>query len=351
MSEKFALKVEKHRFNDLIKLLKSMGILNGDFKVKRTGDFIVVPLLRKPNTEELEKLSHFKPVLQVDVFEPKVKPSGIRDVLKGLIPDDLLRLVPSSMDLIGEIAIIQVQDELKPFLKTIGEAVLKMYPRVKTVLVKSSPISGVFRVGGYEVVVGSGETETVYREHGCTYLVDPVKVYVSPRLSYERLRVASMVKPGEIVLDMFTGVGCYAILIAKKVVDCKVYAVDLNPYAVKYLKYNIEKNKVQNRVIPIEGDVTEVVESGLKGIFDRVIMDNPSQANMFLETACKAVKQTGGVIHYYEFRPEADLEGRVLKDFYENIGRLGRSVKSASMRIVREVAPRMYHVAVDALIQ
>jgi len=351
MSEKPALKVDKRESNTLIKLLRDMKLLDGDFKIKRTGDFIVIPLLRKPTVEEFEKLSHVKPILQLDVFKPRFKTANIRDALKNIIPDELLNLVPSSMDLIGEVAVIQVRDELRPFAKAIGEAVIKIYPHIKTVLVKSSPISGVFRVGGYEAIIGSGETETVYREHGCAYLVDPVKVYISPRLSSERLRIASMVKPGEVILDMFTGVGCYAILIAKKIEECKVYAVDLNPNAIRYLKHNIKKNKVENKVIPIEGDVTKIVESGLKEMFDRVIMDNPSHAKAFLKTACDALKRTGGVIHYYEFRPESDLEHEVLKDFHKNVEKLGRSVKSAKMRIVREVAPRRYHIAIDAVVE
>lgn len=351
MPEKVALKVDKRKSNELIKLLRSLRLLDKNLKIKRSDEFIIIPLLRRPTIEELEMLSHVKPTLHVDVFEPRVRISSIKDALKGLIHEETLNLVPSSIDLIGEVAIIQVQDELKPFLKTIGEAILKIYPGIKTVLVKRSPISGVFRVGGYDIVVGSGETETIYKEHGCRYLVDPVKVYISPRLSYERLRVASMVKPSETILDMFTGAGCYAILIAKKVRECKVYAVDLNPNAVKYLKSNIEGNKVQSRVIPIKGDVAEIVESSLRGMFDRVIMDNPSHAKIFLQAACDALKQVGGVIHYYEFRPESDLKNKVLEDFHENIERLGRSVKSAKMRVVREVAPRTYHVVVDATIQ
>ncbi len=351
MYEKNALKVDKRKSNDLIKLLRNLGLLDSTLKIKRMDDFVIIPLLRKPTTEEFEKLNHIKPTLHVDVFEPRARIFSVKDALKGVIPDEILELIPSSMDLVGEVAIIQVRDELKPFLKTIGEAILKIYPHIKTVLVKKDPISGIFRVGGYEVVVGSGETETVYKEHGCRYLVDPVKVYVSPRLSYERLRIALMVKPGETILDMFTGVGCYAILIAKKVKECKVYAVDLNPNAVKYLKHNIEENKVQDRVVPIEGDVAEIVKSNLRGMFDRVIMDNPSHAKMFLQTACDALKRTGGVVHYYDFRPESDLKNKVLEEFHENVEMLKKSVKSANMRIVREVAPRIYHVVIDATIQ
>ncbi|MBS7613087.1 hypothetical protein KEJ48_02410, partial [Candidatus Bathyarchaeota archaeon] len=143
MSEKNALKVDKRKSNELIKLLRNLKLLDEDLKIKRTDDFIIVPLLRKPTAEELEKLNPVKPTLHVDIFAPRVRISSVKDALKGLIPDEMLNLVPSSMDLIGEVAIIQVQDELKPFLKMIGEAVLKIYPRIKTVLVKRCLISGV----------------------------------------------------------------------------------------------------------------------------------------------------------------------------------------------------------------
>ena len=85
----------------------------------------------------------------------------------------------------------------------------------------------------YELIGGSGNTETVHREYGCVYNLDISKVYFSPRLSYEHYRVASQVQEEEIVIDMFAGVGPFSILIAKNHEHVKVYAIDLNPEAVK----------------------------------------------------------------------------------------------------------------------
>ncbi|MCD6444078.1 class I SAM-dependent methyltransferase family protein [Candidatus Bathyarchaeota archaeon] len=345
--EKPALKVEKCLGEEALKAVSKLGLLDRGFKVKQLDGYIAIPLVRNPTEEEFNALRHLNPVVYVEEFEPRLRPRSVREALEDMVPEDVLSSIPASLDLVGDVAIIQYRRGLEPYLKAVGEAVMKVYPRVKSVLVKTSPISGEFRVGGYMVVAGSGDTETVHKEHGCLYAVDPVKVYFSPRLSYERFRVASMVKPGERVLDMFTGVGCYAILIAKKVTDCVVYAVDINPVAVKYLKRNIAMNKVQGRVIPVQGDVVKVVEEGLKGVFDRVIMDNPSKAKFFLKTACQALKPSGGVIHYYGFYPEPNPEDQALKDFRRGVLKAGRLVESAETRIVREVSPRRYHVAVD----
>lgn len=345
--EKPAIKVEKRLGEEALKAVSKLGLLDRRFKVKRLDGYIAIPLIRGLGEKEFEMLKHLNPVVYVDRFEPRLRPRSIKDALKDVVPEDALESIPSSLDLVGDVAIIQYRRGLEPYLRAVGEAVMKVYPRVKSVLVKTGPVSGEFRVGDYRVVAGSRETETVHKEYGCLYAVDPVKVYFSPRLGYERFRVASMVKPGERVLDMFAGAGCYAIMIAKKVADCLVYAVDLNPTAVKYLKRNIALNRVQGRVIPVQGDVVKVVGGRLRGFFDRVIMDNPSRARLFLKTACQALKPSGGFIHYYGFCPEPDPEGRALRDFHRGVSEAGRRVESAETRIVREVSPRRYHVVVD----
>lgn len=345
--EKPAIKVEKHFGEEALKVVSKLGLLDRRFKVKRLDGYVIIPLIRELEEDEFKALKYLNPVICTDRFEPRTQPKNIKEVLRSMVPEGVLESVSSSLDLVGNVAIIQYRKELEPYLKAVGKAIMKVYPKVKTVLVKMGPVSGEFRVGDYKVVIGSTETETIHREYGCIYAVDPVKVYFSPRLSYERFRVASMVKPGERVLDMFTGVGCYAIMVAKKAVDCIVYAIDLNPIAVEYLKRNIVLNKVQGRVIPILGDAAEVISRGFGGFFDRVIMDNPSRAKFFLKPACQALKPSGGFIHYYGFYSEPDPEDQALRDFSKGVLEAGRCVKSAVTRIVREVAPRRYHVVVD----
>jgi tRNA (guanine37-N1)-methyltransferase len=111
----------------------------------------------------------------------------------------------------------------------------------------------------------------VQKEHGCEYHLDLSEVYFSPRLSYEHSRVASQVEEKETVVDMFAGVGPFSILIAKTHEDVKVYAVDVNPDATRYLERNIIVNGVMGKVVPVLGDAKEIVHERLRGAADRVM--------------------------------------------------------------------------------
>ena len=51
-------------------------------------------------------------------------------------------------------------------------------------------------------------------------------------LASERKRVAGLVKPGEIVVDMFAGVAPFSIMIARYAKPKIVYAIDKNKEAI-----------------------------------------------------------------------------------------------------------------------
>ena len=88
--------------------------------------------------------------------------------------------------------------------------------------------------------------------------------YSSPRLSFERRRVAKTMRPDETVVNMFAGVCGFSVLIAKHGRAETVYSIDVNPSAVRFMRENIRLNKVQGHVIPILGDAKEVIVEHLK---------------------------------------------------------------------------------------
>ncbi|MGC8850371.1 MAG: class I SAM-dependent methyltransferase, partial [Candidatus Bathyarchaeia archaeon] len=139
--------------------------------------------------------------------------------------------LPKSMDVIGDIAILKSSSE-EPIGRELGEGLLREAPYLKVVLKQSSPVTGDFRIRSLEWLAGERRTITYHREYECIFKVDVAKVYFSPRLSNERRRVAEMAVEGENVLNMFAGVGCFSILIAKRLKEVKVYSIDLNPDAV-----------------------------------------------------------------------------------------------------------------------
>jgi tRNA (guanine37-N1)-methyltransferase len=194
-------------------------------------------------------------------------------------------------------------------------------------------------------VIYGKETETIVKEHGCRFVVDPTKVYYSVKLSGERERIAKLVKPGERVLVMFAGVGPYAIVIAKHAKPLEVVGVEINPKAVEYFRENVRLNKVEGIVKVYGGDVREIVPA-LEGRFDRILMPSPHTAEEFVDVAAKKVK-VGGYVHYYTFagEEEADeiLPERVKKLFAEN----GVKVEVEKVRACGNFAPYVNRYVLD----
>ena len=166
-----------------------------------------------------------------------------------------------SFDFIGDIAIIKLPSDLEDEGRVLAEEILKELPYIKAVLRQSSPVQGSYRMRALEPLAGEKRMVTLYREHGCAFKVDLSQVYFSPRLSHERLRVSELVRDGEIVINMFAGVGCFSVMIAKRKPNCLVYSIDVNPKAVDLMRENAALNGVEGRVVSIEGDAREVLRA------------------------------------------------------------------------------------------
>jgi tRNA (guanine37-N1)-methyltransferase len=278
----------------------------------------------------------------------------LKTLLAGKLEPWELKLVYRSYDVVGDIAIIRIPEPLKQQSKIIAEAVMQTHKRVKTVLRQVSPVSGDFRLRELEWVVGERKTETVYKEHGCLSKVDLKTCYFSPRLSYERMRIAQKVQPNEVVVNMFAGVGCYSIIIAKFSEAEKIYSIDINPVAVQYMQENVKLNRVEERVIPIQGDAKKVIEERLQNTADRVLMPLPGKAYEYLDCAVLALKSTGGWIHYYDFEHARKGENPIEKikvKVYGKLKRIGANFEVPFGRIVRTTGPNWYQVVLDVQVK
>ena len=257
-------------------------------------------------------------------------------------------------DIVGDIAVIRVPESLRQQRKLIAEAIMNTHREVKSVWMQASSVAGDYRLRSLRFILGEKTTETIYKEHGCVYKTDLKKAYFSPRLSYERLRIAALIQPGETVLNMFAGVGCYSIALAKHSEPMKVYSVDINPCAFKYLQENIRLNRVEKNVVAIKGDAKQVTEQALQNVADRVLMPLPEKAYEYLDCALLALKPTGGWIHYYDFEhanKNDDPVEKAAKKVSEKLCRLCTDFKVNFGRIVRPIGPGWYQIVLDIHVQ
>lgn len=222
----------------------------------------------------------------------------LKELLKDILTEKELKFAPSSFDVIGDIAIIEIPKELEKKEKKIGEQLLK-FKHIKTVLKKEGKIENEYRTRNYKFLAGIDKRETLYLEYGCRFKLNLDKVYFSPRLGSERDRIVKQVEVGEIVLVMFAGIGPYAIQIAKRSKAKIVYAIEINPEAVKYMEENVRLNKVGDKIKIFKGDVRKIIPK-LEEKFDRIVMPLPKGNEDFLELAKKVAKKNA-VIHFYTF--------------------------------------------------
>ena len=126
--------------------------------------------------------------------------------------------------------------------------------------------------------IGEDNTETEYKEFGCKFVVDVENAFFSPRLSTERERIANLVQDGEVVTNMFAGVGMFSIMAAKKK-KCTVYSLDINPVASKLCEKNIKLNKLAGEVVSINGDASQIIKEQLVDKSDRTLMLLPERSD------------------------------------------------------------------------
>lgn len=354
-AETLCLRLDKRRGEFALRLLRELQLLDTSFRIGRDGDRLVIPLMRRPSEQERSVLEVELGDLQVDrrtLTRVTHKPRTITEALKDLLAPHQLASVPRSIDIIGEIAIVELPEELRGFEALIGKAVLKTNRNVRTVLAKAGPVSTEKRIRHFHVIAGADSTETTHKEYGCLFRVDVAKVYFSPRLSFEHERVASQVRENETVVDMFTGVGPFAIHIAKRRRNIRVYAIDINEDAIKYLRDNVLLNLVDDKVVVMRGDARTVIEEHLAAKSDRVVMNLPSRAAEYVEAACMAIKPEGGVIHYYTFGGYPNPLKKAKEDLSEMLLRVQRRLdKVLYSRIVKGTAPYEWLFALDVLVR
>jgi len=290
-----AVAVPKTKAEEVRQRLLAAGLLHKGVVVAREGDTIFLPLTAEADVGY--------PIVDREFGEAFAPIRSYKYVAR--VPQDLKPLLPTSFDVVGDIALVKIPDALAAFEAEIADAILRANSAVKVVAADAG-VKGSLRVRQLRVLAGPNRTETVHREHGLAYKVDVARAYFSPRLGTERLRVAEQVEPGEVVVDLFAGTGPYAILIAKRRQPRVVYAVDANPEAFRYLEENVRRNRA-TCVEASQGDALALLANAEPP--DRVILDYPQDPEPAYRASLSRVLP-GGVIHYYAILESSAVEDR-----------------------------------------
>ena len=264
---------------------------------------------------------------------------SLESLLKKELGEELFSFLPHAYDIIGSILILDLDGRLVSFEKKIADAFLSLHKHITTVVKKSGERAGEYRLQEYVYLSGKHSFETEHKESGLRFRLDIRTTYFSPRLSTERLRIASFVKNGEKILVLLSGVAPFPLVLSKHSLAKEIVCVELNPDACKYAEENIQLNKIKN-VVSFCDDAHRFLHS-YQGSFDRVLLPAPSLAFSFLEDI-KNVLHKRSVVHYYDFSTQ---EG--IKDILKKITVVFPSAKILGSTFCGQYRPYTYRICVD----
>jgi len=149
-------------------------------------------------------------------------------------------------------------------------------------------------------------------EQGIKQSFDLTKVMFSRGNITEKIRFGRIVQKGEIILDMYAGIGYYSLPALVHGKAKFVYACEWNPHAVFALRYNLKQNSVDNQATVLEGDSRIILQENndLQEVgVDRVILGLLPTSEGGWKTAVSALnKQTGGWLHIHGNVPTSERD-------------------------------------------
>ena len=323
---------------EVIPYLLDLGLVDRSAKISKDGDQRLVPVT--PGREdELIKMGYELAEGPAYTMERRRPQERIVSELSDL-PADAVAALPMKWEFVGDVAIVKLDERCIPYKERIG----KVYAGVlgaKTVCADINGITGELRRPSTEILYGS-ETEAVRLENGILYEFDVSRIMFASGNVDERHRMKELDCGGETVVDMFAGIGYFALPIAKFTGARRVFACEKNPDSYKYLVKNTERNDVSEKMIPILGDNRNIPG---KGFADRVVMGYVQTTSAFLPKALEIVKR-GGIIHYHDTLYVKGHEEKIEGIF----AAAGTNFEIELIREVKSFAPSVSHYVADVRI-
>jgi tRNA wybutosine-synthesizing protein 2 len=281
-----------------------------------------------------------------------VSVNSLHQKCRDTIPEELLQYLPKKWFILGHVLLFQLHPKLDPWKEIIGKFLLEVDHRpVRTAAMQTGKILGDFRMPQYEVVYPENDphTETIHKEAGCIFKLDPLKIMFSPGNTEERQRLPSFVQENDVVVDFFACVGQWSIPIGKHSKPKKVYSIELNELAFSYLCENIQLNKLEDQIIPLLGDCNEIAPEKCA---DHVILGYLFNTDKYLQKGINALRsKKGGWIHYHETLPHHEFPYLSIKKIKTASEALGFEIKEKKVRLIKDYAPGIVHGRVSAYLK
>jgi len=377
----YLLELPRQSTNPFVKWLQKQNLISHMYHIFTLNEMVYIPIIQMEIEfpSELSSIKYqildYPSGIQNQTLRQQISEAlhpldlsdkhipSLKKALEGKIPAEYLDLIPQSYDIIGQIAILELnrneQTVLQPYVKIIGEAMLKKTPSITSVFEKAGDVNGIFRTRELRCIAGKDNSITLHKENNCVFELDVGKTFFTPRLVFERKRVADIQSAFTctgVTWDVFCGVGPFIIQIAKNNPTGSFLGTDINPSAIEFARKNIIKNKIQSKISVLQQDITQIAQNTFFTPYyhqiSRIIMNLPEKNLEFLEYLPNFIHPNGALLHIYQFNEKKDA-------LVEAETKLKNALQKAKLklvhvenkRIVKPFSPALDTTVIDAIIQ
>lgn len=280
----------------------------------------------------------------------------MREMVRSLLmeeglPLEMLKQLPVRWERLGDIVVLPVTSFRDPRWDSVAE---NLWP----IVAKSLNASRLARQGRIlptgtrdstlEILVGDNGWVT-HQENGILYSFNATKCMFSSGNLSEKLRMGSLDCRGEVVVDLFAGIGYFVLPFLLKAKAKLVYACEWNLQAIKALQHNIHANSVADMCIILEGDNRETAP---RAVADRVCLGLLPSSESSWRTAVRALKTQGGLLHIHGNVKDSDQKSWS-EYIVESIGGIAESeglhwdVSIQHVERVKSYGPHIRHLVAD----
>ena len=338
----YSLIVDKSFCQKFREKLGDENIFDKKRKLLMRDGFAELPIVSRPDElldKDLKSICSFEiksdkgPEIRTQMNMKERLLQEIENTVDFSLDATLVKEIPESWEFYDDLLLIPghsfADHRWKPLLPQLLQILCKVY-NVRRVAKKHLVVNDKFRSPRTELLLGSNPW--VWRkENGITYHFDVTKSMFCAGNISEKLRVSKFDCFGEVVVDLFAGIGYFTLPYLFHAKADYMYACEWNPNSVIALKHNLEKHGLTDKCTVLEGDNRLVCPHN---VADRVNLGLIPQSDISWKTACQALKPTGGVLHIH-----GNVETKKGENKREKMDAWARNTGEAIRENLKEVKP------------
>ena len=352
MLDQYRLVVARKDCQKFREILGDAQLFDKKRKVLASNDVVQLPILRLPDPELDILLKNLgsgpydlitSPVTEKDEAQVKSLKEKFLNAVSGVVQfsltPELRQEIPDSWEYYGDLLLVPGRSFRNPIwedsLPEILDLICQLFG-VSRVARKNFVVDDDFRSPKTDMMRGSCSSSLVSRkENGITYHFDITKSMFCVGNISEKLRISRFDCQGETVVDLFAGIGYFALPYLVHAKADHVIACEWNPASVEALRLNLQYNGVAERCTVLLGDNREVCPHN---IAHRVNLGLIPHSSLSWRTACQALRETGGILHVHgnvESRKEDVKKAKMLQ--------WSESVRDSILQTLQEVKQKQFH--------